>query len=84
MLGLSVSEVEFPAVIICSEGFDLNAISAVVYHNTFRYMNTSMNEKIGLSPIQLAKLESKYMDEVIKCITLLNIYRKVMPLLLMF
>jgi hypothetical protein len=65
MLGLSVSEVEFPAVVICSEGFDLNAISAVVFHNTFRYMNTSMNEKIGLSPIQFAKLESKLKYEVI-------------------
>ena len=42
----------------------MDAIAAVIYHNTFGYMNTSMDKKFGLSPIQFAKLEDKIKIEV--------------------
>lgn len=64
MKGLSITEVEFPAVVICSEGFDMDAFSTVVFHSTFHHMNISMEDNFGLSPIQFAKLEDKFKNKV--------------------
>jgi len=58
--GLPISEVEFPSVVICSEGFDLDAITAVIWWQVFQYMKTSTDEKLRLSPLQCAKLDRKY------------------------
>ena len=58
-LGLTISDVEFPAVVICSEGFDIDAIAAIIYSNIFHYMNTSIEEQVGISPIQCAKMDRR-------------------------
>jgi hypothetical protein len=59
-LGLPISDVEFPSVVICSEGFDLDAITAVIFGNVFMNMDTSTYKKLGLSPLQCAKLMRKH------------------------
>ncbi len=63
-LGLPISEVEFPSVVICSEGFDFDGITAILWLHILNNMNTTTYEKLGLSPLQCAKLGRKFTNGV--------------------
>ena len=51
MKGLSITEVEFPAVVICSQGIDVDAINAALYKSVFDYLEQMNGIKIKKSPL---------------------------------
>jgi hypothetical protein len=59
--GLPISEIQFPSVVICSQGFDINAIIAALYDDITNGANTTTTEQFGLTPIQSAKLAVRAM-----------------------
>jgi len=59
LIGLPISEVEFPSVVICSQGFDLHAITAATYAHILSLSNTTTYEQFGLSPFRSAELTFK-------------------------
>jgi len=58
---LPISEIQFPSVVICSQGFDIYAITAAIYDDITNGANTTTTEQFGLTPIQSAKLAVRAM-----------------------
>ncbi len=42
----------------------MDAIAAILWHSIFQFMNTTTEEKLGLTPIQLGSLERKWGNKV--------------------
>jgi len=53
---LPISEIQFPSIVICSQGFDINAIIAALYDEITYAADTNTTELFGLNSIQSAKL----------------------------
>jgi hypothetical protein len=57
--GLPISKVEFPSVVICSQGFDIDAISAAMNFYLFKELNNSSQEMFNKTPIGLARIQRR-------------------------
>jgi hypothetical protein len=57
--GLPISKVEFPSVVICSQGFDIDAISAAMNFYLFKELKTSSQAMFNKTPIGLARIQRR-------------------------
>jgi hypothetical protein len=57
--GLPISKVEFPSVVICSQGFDIDAISAAMNLYLFKELNNSSQAMFNKTPIGLARIQRR-------------------------
>jgi hypothetical protein len=57
--GLPISDVEFPAVVICSQGFNIETLHAAFYKIVLDHLKLGTTK----SPIQLAKTKVKTMTQ---------------------
>ena len=62
--GLSISEVEFPSVVICSQGMNIQAIVAAMYYYILSRLNTTTGKEFNLTPYQSADLTIKHILNV--------------------
>ena len=53
--GLPIEEIEFPSVVICSKGFNMDAYKAVMIDQAFLSANLSMEKELGMTPFEFTK-----------------------------
>ena len=62
--GLSISAVEFPSVVICSQGMNIQAIIAAMYYYILGRLNTTTTKEFNLTPFQSADLTMRHIMKV--------------------
>jgi len=74
LIGLSITDVEFPSVVICSQGINIKAIVAAMFFYIFDRLNTTTDKQFNLTTFQSADLIIRKFSGV--CIKLLPPTRK--------
>ncbi len=74
ILGLSISEVEFPSVVICSQGININAIVASMQYHILDLSNTTTNKEFDLTPFQSANLTFRLLRKVYPNTIFVNLF----------
>ncbi len=62
--GLPISKVEFPSVVICSQGINIEAMVAAIYYYILKRLKTTTQQQFNFTPLQTANLTIRSLREV--------------------
>jgi len=63
--GLPVSEVDFPSVVICAQGFNMESLLAINYKLILDAWKNVTGKTTDISPIQFAKAHLRYRQNLV-------------------
>ncbi len=62
--GLPISKVEFPSIVICSQGINIEAVVAAMYYYILQRLQTTTQQQFNFTPFQTANLSVRSFRKV--------------------